>query len=277
MSPAALETDVDSLRLAFGLFTILPVKQGGEPPEPPTVRRAILLAPAIGLLIGLVAAGALFLTRMAVDSSFTGRSVGDSLALLTSAVVGVIVLEILSGALHMDGLADSADGLASRGDKEQTLDVMRDPTVGAAGALAIVFVVLLDVVALAVCVGRGHGTEALITATVAGRVAVVWGCTLAAARDDGLGAWVSRCVRRWAAVMVTILSLAVPLLLALIDDDARSRATAFALAAIPFGLIVAAVGTAALRRRIGGITGDVLGAMSQLATTGALLVIACSP
>ena len=192
-------------------------------------------------------------------------------------MVGVLALEALSGGLHMDGLADTADGLGSRGDADRTLAVMRDPTVGAVGALAIAAALLMNVAALALAVQRGHGTEALITAAVAGRVAIVWGATRSAAREDGLGSWVSRSVTPIAATVVTVVSMSVPAILASVDDDASLTATAFAVAAIPAGLVVAAAGTSAIRRRLGGITGDVLGATCQLATTGALLMIACAP
>lgn len=177
------------LRLAIGLFTVIPVA-GPSDPDPRTVRRAILFAPLVGLGIGLVTAAALFLARVGLDASFTPQPTSSSLAALASATLAIVVLELLTGGLHLDGLADTADGLAARGDSDRTTQVMRDSSVGAIGSAAIVAVLLVQITALALAVQRGHGTESLVTAVVAGRMAIVWGCTRNAARPDGLGAWV---------------------------------------------------------------------------------------
>lgn len=265
-----------ALRLAVGLFTILPVAAPQDPP-PRTIRRAVLLAPLVGLGIGLTVAGLLFLARVALDTSFTGAATSSSLAALASAALAIVALEVITGGLHLDGLADTVDGLAARGDRERTIDVMQDPSVGALGSAAVAAVMLIQVTALALAVQRGHGTESLVTAVVTGRVAIVWGCTRSAARTDGLGAWVAGQISTWAALAVTVLALLVPLTLAMVDDDARPVSTVFVVAALPAGLLVAAAGTAAIRRRLGGMSGDVLGAACQLATAGALVLAACAP
>ena len=268
--------DVGAFRLALGLFTVIPVRVGADP-DRRTVRSAMLLAPVIGLGIGILAAAVLFFARVGLDASFTREPSGSSLASLASAAVAIVALELLSGGLHLDGLADTADGLAARGDKERTTAVMRDPAVGSIGAAAVMMVLLIEVTALALAVQRGHGTETIVTAVVAGRVAIVWGCTRRAARTDGLGAWVSRSVPVWGAVVVTGAALLVPLVLSAVDDDARVATTVFVVAALPAGLLVAAVATMPIRRRLGGISGDVLGAACQAATAGALVLAACAP
>lgn len=265
-----------AFRLALGLLTVVPVRAPDNPSRR-TLRAAILLAPVIGLGIGITVAAILFVARIGLDTSFTTRASSSLLAALAAAALAILSLELITGGLHLDGLADTVDGLAARGDKERTEAVMQDPAVGAMGSAAITGVLLIQVAALALATQRGHGTEALVTAVVAGRVAIVWGCTRPAARSEGLGAWVGGVVSVWAAVLVTIAALVVPLVLSVIDDDARRQTTVIMLAAVPAGLLVAALATAAIRRRLGGITGDVLGAACQAATTGALVLAACAP
>lgn len=265
-----------SLALALGLFTVVPVRSP-EDPDRATVRSAILWGPVIGLAIGLLTGAALLVARLAFGTSFAGSASTGSLPALAAAVTAIIVMEVVTGGLHTDGLADSADGLASRGDRDRTLTVMRDSAIGAMGALSVMLLLLLEVSTLALAVQRGHGTEAVVTAAIAGRVGIVWACTRAPARTDGLGAWAAGSVSVVAAALVTLASLIVPAVLAAVDDDANWTSAGFVLAALPAGLAAAALLTWPLRRRLGGVTGDVLGATCQIATCAAIALVACAP
>ncbi len=115
--------------LALSLLTRLPIPQLDKV-EPHDSGRSALFYPAVGLIIGLV----LYLPLLLFPQASP---------LLLAAIITVI-WAIITGGLHLDGLADSADGwLGGTSDKEKTLEIMKDPVVGAAGAIAIVCILLL--------------------------------------------------------------------------------------------------------------------------------------
>ena len=115
--------------LALALLTRLPIPQLEEI-EAHDSGRSALFYPAVGLLIGLILYIPLLLFPQASP-------------LLLAAIITVI-WAIITGGLHLDGLADSADGwLGGGSDKDKTLKIMKDPVVGAAGAIAIVCILLL--------------------------------------------------------------------------------------------------------------------------------------
>lgn len=145
-------------RLSVGTLTVLPA---GVPSrvDREVGGRAMTLAPLIGLLIGGIAAGVVALAQLA-------RSDADLLA----AVLGVLVVAGVSGALHLDGLADFADALGSRRDRETMLRIMKQSDIGPFGVVAIVGVLLLDVAALTACIQAGYGWQAALIATTASRL-----------------------------------------------------------------------------------------------------------
>jgi adenosylcobinamide-GDP ribazoletransferase len=248
------------LRYAFGTLSILRVRVDRW--DRPTGGRAMLCAPLVGLVLGGLAAAA-----------------GASVALLgggglLAGTASVGALAGLTRGLHLDGLADVADGLGSGRPAEDALRIMKQSDIGPFGVLVLVLVLLGQVAALAqaYACGAGRGALAVLTAAVAARCALGWGClrSVPAARPDGLGAAVAGTVRPAAAVGVTV-SAAVVLLLA-------AGAGGWAAGAYPAALAVG-VGCAWLLlrrcvRRLGGITGDVLGAMAETAATAALVSLA---
>jgi adenosylcobinamide-GDP ribazoletransferase len=264
----------DSLRLALGTLTAIRV------PPPRTVDRrvagrAMLLAPVVGLLLGAVAALVLGVVRLA---SADGRL--SSTFDLLGALLAVATLAWLTRGLHLDGLADTADGLGVKGEDDgvraRRLEVMRQPDVGAFGVVAIVLVLGVQTVALTACALEGFGTVGLVVAAVVGRLAATWACTpsYASARADGLGATVAGSVGRTAAVAMTLAVLAGTVLLGGIDDDASRSARAVLVVGALAGLLG---GTAFLHRcvgRFGGVTGDVLGAVVEVTTSVVLVVVA---
>lgn len=264
-----------ALRLALGLFTIIPVGAPGEP-DRASVRRALLFAPAIGLVLGGIAAaflaGADALTRFGTRDVPGGPGVGAILV----ATLTVVVLQILTGGLHLDGAADTADGLASRGDRDRTLQVMRDPAVGAMGALTIVVLLSVDGMALSLALLKGNGVAAVVVAVVAGRVALLWGARHPAARAEGLGAWVAGSITWPVAMAWSAVWLATSAGVAWLTSEPL-RLMPFAVLALPVGIGLALAAVAPVRHRSGGITGDLLGAMVEVATTGALIVLALAP
>ncbi|MFC6288350.1 adenosylcobinamide-GDP ribazoletransferase [Nocardioides sp. GCM10027113] len=246
-------------RLAVGTLTVMPVR-----PPARVDRRvggiAMALAP---LAVVPVAAGAGLVVWL-------GDLVQAPPLLVAVAVVAVLALG--SGGLHLDGLADSADGLAVPGDRDRRLQVMRAGDVGPVGAVTLLLVVLAQVAALADVVSRGETVAAagsVVVAVVASRVAVTAACThgIPAARDDGLGSAVAGTV----PAPVTVVALSVVAVCAFAVDGGHGLA----------GVAVAGVATTLLllraRSRLGGVTGDVLGACVELALVGYLVALVVLP
>ncbi|HVQ17553.1 MAG TPA: adenosylcobinamide-GDP ribazoletransferase [Actinomycetes bacterium] len=260
----------DGLRLAVGTLTAIPVKAPGVISRA-TARNAMLWAPPVGLLIGLVAEVMSLLVRWAVP--------GWNERLLTAAV-GVATLAVVTRGLHLDGLADTADGLGSGQSADQSADqslaIMRRSDIGPFGVITLVLVLLLQVAALDTALLVGRGTLALVGGAVVARLAITWACRqgVAAARSDGLGATVAGTVPVLAAVVMTA---SVFLLLALVtwwDDDVKVGFLINVAVALVAALLVAQLLVRHCVRRFGGITGDVLGAACETAFLVFLLVIA---
>lgn len=256
----------DALRLALSTFTVLPVHDGRINRR--VAGRAMAAGPVVGALLGLVAAAVLFAAR---------RSYGDTvLATLLSAAIAIAVLALLTRALHLDGLADTADALGCYGSPERALAVLRSPEIGPFGVLAVLFAVLLQVAALATAVRAERGTVSLILAVVAGRLAVVWACTrgVPAARPDGLGALVAGTVRRSVAAVLTLVAGVALAGAAALDDHSGGAGALRAGAALVVALVAAWLLLRHAVRRFGGVTGDVLGALVEVTSTVALLAMA---
>jgi adenosylcobinamide-GDP ribazoletransferase len=234
--------------------------------------RAMVLAPVVGLLLGGIAAGVVALAQVVQPD-----------ADLLAGVLGVLVVAGLSGALHLDGLADFADALGSRRDRETMLRIMKQSDIGPFGVVAIVGVLLVDVAALTACIQAGFGWQSILIATVASRLTLPWSCrtTVPAARPDGLGAMVAATVRPITAAITTVVVLAAALLLAwlsapltpdrIVDHVLRLAGTA---AAILLAVATSFITTRRARTALGGTTGDVLGATLELALPITLLALA---
>jgi adenosylcobinamide-GDP ribazoletransferase len=239
---------IRSLRAAVSFLTVLPVANAdGSPGE----RLGRAYFPAIGALIGF-AAGVAFVIAASVTTPLLG------------AAVAVAVLAVMTGALHLDGLADSIDGLMTRGDAARRLEVMRDPRLGSYGVTAITVLLLLEVAAIA-SMSPLRALAGLVIAGALSRLATLAIITFVPyVRPAGLGvaAWDSR--RRGLDLAVGAASAAVVCLL-----DWRR-----ALVALPLVALVAVSLAAVARRRVGGATGDVCGATAELCQLAVLLVFA---
>jgi adenosylcobinamide-GDP ribazoletransferase len=245
---------LDGLRLAVCVLTVVPA--GNPRADRASAGAAMLWAPGVGLLVGLAAGGV----------AAGGASAGLSAA--SCAVLALGATALLTRGLHLDGLADTADGLGAAGGRQRSLDVMRAPDIGPFGVATLILVLLLQATALAELAagGRVAAAAALAIASAAGRLACCWACVrpIPAARPDGLGALVAGTVPVPGAAAVTVVLLAV----------------AVAVAGVRGGLAVAAaLGVSGLlllhcARRFGGVTGDVLGALVESAQTAALVVLA---
>lgn len=251
-------------RAAWSLFTVIPVAGPAEIRRE-TAARAILWLPVVGGLLAAVAAGVV----LAVEAG------GDSAPRrLLAATLAVAVLGLLTGGLHLDGLADTVDGFASRRSREETLDIMRRPDVGPLGVTALLIVVLLQVTALAAVAPGMRVTGALVAAVVTSRVVVILAAGSPAARQEGFGALIAGTTTALArfAALVALLSVVAAGGAALGGLSLAARGVAAVLA----GLLAAAVLHRMARKRLGGMTGDVFGAMIELTTATVLLVLALS-
>ncbi|MFD0222761.1 adenosylcobinamide-GDP ribazoletransferase [Streptomyces hirsutus] len=260
--PAPFPTSLsDGLRFAFGTLTVFPVRVTRW--DRPAARGGMLCAPLAGLVVGAVAA--------AVGLLLLFLGAGAPLA----AVATVAVPAVLTRGLHLDGLADIADGLGSGKPAEDALRIMKQSDIGPFGVLTLVLALLAQVAALAQAYGDSwtRGALAAVVAAVAARLVL----TLAArtgvppARPEGLGAAVAGVVPRAGAVMVGLaVTGASAAGGALLGTDGVTR-TVLAV------LLSTAAAELLLRhcvRRFGGVTGDVFGALTETAATTVLVVAA---
>lgn len=237
---------VRSLRAAMSFLTVLPVANAdGSPGE----RLGRAYFPAIGALVGLAAA-AVFVVTSAIATP------------LLAAAAAVATLSALTGAIHLDGLADSADGLLARGDVARRLEVMRDPRLGSYGVTAIVLVLVLEVAALSP-MSPARAIAALVIAGALSRLATLSVLVFTPyVRSTGLGvaAWDSK--HRAIDLAVGAAGTAIVCLL-----DWRRALIAVVLVSLTALLVVVLA-----RRRIGGATGDVCGATAELCELATLVV-----
>lgn len=242
------------LRLALSWLTVVPVRIDAVSRR--QARIAIALAPLVGALLGLLASAAL---------------AGLSWSRCPPLVAGALILGLLTAAtrgMHVDGLADTADALGCYGPPERALAVMKDSTAGPFAIVVLVVVLGAEIAALAALSSSGRWW-AVGLAVTAGRAAFCLCCRRGypAARQEGLGALVAGS-QPWWVPTVWWLALA-GLATGVVTGRWWLGPVAILLAAtVVLGL------TAHVRRRFGGVTGDVLGAASELAV--AVTLIVCS-
>jgi adenosylcobinamide-GDP ribazoletransferase len=257
----------EGLRLAVGTFTAVRVRPPASV-DRHTVRVALAWAPAVAAVLGAVASTTLEAVRRVTDSSDAGVALGSVLAVASVAV--------LSRGLHLDGLADTADGLGSRRPAAAALEVMRRPDIGPFGVATLVLVLLVQVAAVAESTYRGTGWLGVLVSVAAGRAAVWWGCVrgVPAARSDGLGAAFAGSLPVGAALLGTVALAVAAAALAWLDDDRAWSVSVRAAGAVALAAVAAVLLVRWCRARLGGITGDVLGAAVEVGTTAALLSFA---
>ena len=235
-----------SARIALQFLTCFPVRLE-RPPLPREVGLSLLWYPAVGLLVGLLLwATALLLSRVA------------------SPVAAAMVLAVwvfATGALHLDGFADTVDAWAGgRGDRERTLAIMKDPCSGPIAVAAVVCLLLLKFGALAALRGSGVGSDmqvawAYIFPPLLARAAVpVLFAQTPYIRTQGVGADLAQYQSRAGGQAVTATTA-----LAAVVAGGWSGVLAITVTAIAYLLM-----RGAFTRRLGGMTGDCAGAMIEV-------------
>lgn len=250
----------DALRFAFGTLTVLPVTVTRW--DRAAARGGMLCAPVAGLVVGAGAA--------LVGVALLAMGAGPLLAAVATAAVPAA----LTRGLHLDGLADTADGLGSGKPAEDALRIMKQSDIGPFGVITLLFVLLAQVAALfqAYDTSWARGVLAAVVSATAARLAL----TLAArtgvppARPEGLGAAVAGTVPvRGALLVATVVVGAAAGAGALLGTYDLVRAALAVLAAC----VAAELLLRHCTRRFGGITGDVFGGLAETAATTALVVL----
>jgi adenosylcobinamide-GDP ribazoletransferase len=251
-----------SLEQSASLFTIIPVRPGATALQPGDGVAALLWLPAVGAVLGAIAglpAGAV--RQWAPHATLLG------------AVLSIAALAVLTRCLHLDGLADTADGLGSRAPAARALEIMRQSDIGPFGVVTLIIVVGADIAATAAVRGNAWSPVFILAVAAAtGRVAAVHAAVrgVRPARSSGFGALVADGAPVPAVVAWTAGALALGALLALASG-------------IPVGWVLgpqaAALGVAWLarkhaQRRLGGTTGDVFGALIESAAAITLAGVA---
>jgi len=236
---------VKGLLGAVSFLTRVPV--GGGIRKPRELAGSVPWFPVVGAGVGLAEAGVYAGARVLLPP-------------LVAATLAVVAGILVTGALHEDGLGDTADAFAGGTDRDSTVRILKDPRLGTFGVLAVTASLLLRVAAVA-ALAPAAALAALPAAGALSRAAAVAAMTaLPAATDTGLGASYVAALSRPRAIAGAAAGLVVAV--ALLGVAALWAAAAAGLAAALLGRLAV--------RRLGGVTGDILGAIQQV---GEMLVL----
>ncbi|MDY7561445.1 adenosylcobinamide-GDP ribazoletransferase [Pseudomonas sp. CCC3.2] len=236
--------------IALQFLSSLPIRLP-DMPKSEELGRSLLFYPLVGVVFGLL--------LMVLDSLLAGAPLMLHAALLLTAWV------LLSGGLHLDGLADSADAwLGGFGDRERTLSIMKDPRSGPIAVITLVMVLLLKFCALLALI-ESHRSVGLLLAPVIGRSAML-GLFLGTpyVRAGGLGQALADHLPRTLGRQVLLISAMGCLLVA-----GFSGLIALLTAGVCFFWL-----RHLMLRRLGGSTGDTAGALLELLEMAVLVVLA---
>ena len=241
------------LKICLGVLTRLPVYIGASP-EDFSIVGASRLFPIVGAIIGVIAGTVLWM-----GSWF-------DLPSAVLALLALLTMTLVTGALHEDGLADTFDGLGGGITREQKLTIMRDSQIGSYGVMALLFSFGLRWAALSEITEDGIDVALIVLIAVAAASRAALPAVMhyvPVAREDGLSAGAGKPTFDRA---ITAVLIGVAFLLFLLGF--RTSIVALGLAVLVAGFFVYFVAT-----RLGGQTGDVLGATQQISETTLLLAI----
>jgi len=237
------------IRLAAGFLTILPLvdSQGDAPEE---VSASLGWFPLVGFGIGGALAG---------EDYLLGFLCGDAIR----AALLVMTLAIVTGAVHLDGLADTADALGAGRDRKRALEILRDSRIGTFGASALFFVLALKLLAIAATAGKLRYAALWLAPGVARWAMVALACRLDYLRANGAGTTLLAHDSRRNFILASSIAIAAALPLA----GYHSLRVSITAAAITFAL------GALYRKWLGGLTGDLIGAAGEIVETAALIAM----
>ncbi|MHC8393709.1 adenosylcobinamide-GDP ribazoletransferase [Pseudomonas sp. LB3P93] len=236
--------------IALQFLSSLPIRLPGMP-APQELGRSLLFYPLVGLLFGAL--------LWALNWLLLGTP------LLLHAALLLTVWVLLSGALHLDGLADSADAwLGGFGDRERTLTIMKDPRSGPIAVVTLVLVLLLKFAALLALIEQQHSVVLIIVPLIGRGALLGLFLTTPYVRAGGLGQALADHLPRSAGKQVLAVSALVCVLIA-----GFSGVWALVLAGVMFVWL-----RQVMLRRLGGTTGDTAGAMLELMEMAVLVSVA---
>jgi adenosylcobinamide-GDP ribazoletransferase len=235
------------LLAALQFLTILPIKRSFSAED---LGRSTLSFPVAGLLIGLLLAGLGYLLDLILPGSVVN-------------VILVAGLAICSGGLHLDGLADTCDGLAGHRTPEQRLEIMRDSRIGGFGAIGVALFILAEYVVLNNVTGNSR-LLALIVAPTISRWAMVNAIFVYPyARKTGLGKAYKDSVGWRQFLIATLIALAISILL--------FRAAGVVIIAAVW--IITNLLAVFFKNRLNGLTGDTYGFLNEIGTLSVFLIV----
>lgn len=250
--PQRYDPGMRALISAIKMLTVFPIDTAGKIPFGP-VGWMLFWFPAVGLLLGGIGAGVFWAAQQVFPAA-------------VAVLLAILALTLSTGALHVDGLADSADGLFGGRTRERRLEIMRDSRIGTFGVAAVVFVLLFKWTALVGIAGAagGRGAMAALAAMpMAGRWAILlaaWLCPYAREGEGTGRVFIENATAR------QFLGAA-PIVLVCAWGLLGWGGIVMLAAALPFGLLW----TLYAKAKIGGMTGDTLGAVCELSETVFLL------
>jgi adenosylcobinamide-GDP ribazoletransferase len=233
-----------TLRIAFGLMTTLPVRLPADWSAGDSGRAAVWY-PLVGLVIGA-------LTWLAWQGAIL------AFPPLAAGILTLIVWVVLTGGLHLDGLADCCDGLLVSAPVERRLEIMKDPHIGAFGVIGLILVLFLKAAALTSLTAQS--SYSILLAASLARWCILPAGLLPLARASGMGADYASGFRRsfilWGAVIPVVFTILLGIR---------------GVYAIFVGLSAAALVLLLAKSQIGGVTGDVFGMVIEIVETAVLL------
>jgi adenosylcobinamide-GDP ribazoletransferase len=238
------------IRLAASFLTIIPLA-GQRPSAPDAVAGSLGWFPMVGFALG---------AALALEDAILARLLGGAI----SAVLVVLTLTIVTGAVHLDGLADTADALGAGRNRERALEILRDSRIGSFGAAAVFFALALEVTALAQSAGAARHA-AIFVAVGISRWAMVAVGGLDYLRPDGAGAALLGEQARRNNMTIAGLIVAGAILPILASH---------VVSAVIVALLIVAAMRAFFRRWLGGVTGDLIGACGMIVEVAVLIAMA---
>jgi adenosylcobinamide-GDP ribazoletransferase len=236
-----------SLWIAFDLLTILPFPASKDRQAGDSGRSAGWYS-LVGLCVGGLVAGAFVFLRMYFPQSI-------------SAALSLVFWVLLTGGLHLDGLADCFDGMFHASHPEHRLQIMKDPHTGVFGVIGLILVLLIKFSALS-SLSPGRAVGVILLSASFGRWCILLAGKQPLARPEGLGADFASGLRTHSIFLGSLIPVGLAVWL-----------QGTGLLAVALGLLVTALILVAARRNLGGVTGDVFGMIVELVEAAVLLTL----
>ncbi|OGN88255.1 MAG: cobalamin 5'-phosphate synthase [Chloroflexi bacterium RBG_13_46_14] len=245
-----------SFLTALRFLTIFRIP-GGRTETAENMGRSTAWFPVAGLIIGAILALLNWIFSLFLPAAATSA-------------LTIILLVIITGAMHLDGFADTCDGLAGNKPAEERWKVMHDSRTGAFGVVGLILLLLMKFLLLN-SIPQASVTPILILMPVIGRWTMVYALAMYQyARNEGLGKAFKDGVTHARLGVATIITLGIAVFLAWWAGLDYYYIVAIGIMAVIWILIIAACEY--FRRKFAGLTGDTYGAINELAETGILLI-----